>query len=306
MENMDTAMDLGIDIKRHVGFDFDHYDPLRLPKLPEDVEDNKWYAKFYYQGRTELPDEMTKHVQIDTFMDSKYAILPGKEGGIDKLMQPGFDENDLGYCLLPNGCAYASVRSELPGITPEMNDWYKRFRIGDKLAYMIWYPGSHDNETDGITQEDVGFGQERFEFEVPASIKNLGFSCHPAETDPLYVGIVGGGGRWVNLEDPEITPRVTTLFHYMRRLPDREGLEFRTHLYIGMFIVDGHAVVRQVLQPEIALECARRLAHHCIYERANMASFLPELYDKMKDTPLAPPENLRGAWMLNTESAPEK
>ncbi len=44
------------------------------------------------------------------------------------------------------------------------------------------------------------------------------------------------------------------------------------------------------LDPAVCLEATRRMAAHCIYERANINNFLPELYEKMKDQPLADPE----------------
>ena len=291
-------IDLGIDLTQHVGFDFDHYDVARLPHLsPED--EGKWYAKFYYKGRTELPESLIRCVQPGVYMDPAKAILPG-EGGIDKLLEPGLIEGDNGYCLLPNGCGYAAVRSELPGVTLEMNNWYKKLRMVDKLGYMIWYPGSHCSELNGTCHEDVGFGLERNDVESPANIKNLGFSCHPAQKDPMFLALVGGNGWWTNLDHPEIKPRAMTLFHYIRRLPDGNGIEFRSHIYVGMFAEDGHAVKKQDLSPEVCLEATRRMAHHAVYERENMCSFLPELFEKMQDVDLTPKGEVKESWAMET------
>ncbi len=296
---MDTNYDdLGIDLNKHIGFDFDHYDAARLPKLSAE-DDEKWYSKFYYKGRTELPDSMTHCIQRGVYMDPKDAILPG-DGGIDKLMDPGQIPGDNGYCMLPNGCSYAAVRSELPGVTLEMNNWYKKLRMVDKLSYMIWYPGSHYSELNGICHEDIGFGLERNDVESPANIKNLGFSCHPATKDPQFLALVGGNGWWVNLEYPEIRTRAMTLFHYIRRLPDDSGIEFRSHIYVGMFAENGQAVKKQNIQPDICLEAARKMADHAVYERENVTSFLPELFEKMQDVDLTPQGEVKESWVMET------
>lgn len=290
---------LGLDLERHVGFDFAHYDRARLPKLPPE-EEAKWYSKFYYKGRLELPLEAIQTVRPGVQMDPARALLPG---AVDALTEPGLVEGDEGYCLLPNGVGYAATRTELPNVTIEMNNWYKKLRLVDKLSYMIWYPGSHVSELGGVCLEDIGFGVERNDVESPANIKNLGFRRHPAEADPQFLALIGGNGWWHNLDHPEIRPRAMSLFHYIRRLP-QGGIEFRTHIYMGMFAIGGAGVIQQQIQPEICLEATRRMAEHCIYERANLGAFLPELYEKMKDADLTPKGEIKESWVM--ETAPEQ
>lgn len=289
--------DLGIDLERHVGFDFSHYDPARLPKLPPE-EEEKWYAKYYYQGRPQLPEEKLRCVQPGVLMDPACAMLPGH---VDAMMEPGLVEGDEGYCLLPNGAGYASTHTVLPDVTVEMNGWYKRLRLVDKLSYMIWYPGSHYSELNGTCMEDIGFGLESFDVKSPVNVKNLGFSCPPGKKDPQFVGLIGGNGWWRNLDHPELRPRAMALFHYIRRRPEG-GLDLRTHVYMGMFALDGEGVLQQHIKPEICLEATRRMAEHCIYERTHLNDFLPELYEKMKDMDLTPKGEVKESWAMETAS----
>lgn len=287
--------DLGIDLERHVGFDFSHYDPARLPKLPPE-EEGKWYAKYYYQGRPRLSEETLRCVQPGVQMDPARALLPGNA---DALMEPGLVEGDEGYCLLPNGAGYASTHTVLPDVTPEMNGWYKRLRLVDKLAYVIWYPGSHYSEVNGTCMEDIGFGLESFDVVCPVNAKNMGFHCHPADQDPQFLGLIGGNGWWHNLDHPEIRPRAMALFHYIRKRPEG-GLDLRTHLYMGMFALNGEGVLQQHIRPDICLEATRRMAEHCVYERNHLNNFLPALYEAMKDMDLTPKGEVKESWAMET------
>ena len=276
--------DLGIDLQKSYGFGFDdEYDVSRLPALDE-ADRNKWYSKFYYAGRTEPDAETKKLFAPGRTMDPACALLPGS---FDRLLQRpnDDDEGDLGYCLLPNGVAYGSTHTLMRGITPEMFSWYKTLRMIDRLSYQIWYPGAHHTEVDGNTIEDVGFGRCVLHFLRANNWQNLGFPCPPAEADPQFGFMIGAGSANQNLDHPEIRPMAASLFHYVRVLP--EGLDFRTHFFIGGMCLDGELVCVQHIQPEVALEIARRMVSHCCYERVSVQTFLPELYEKMKDADLS-------------------
>ena len=275
---------LGLDLELMKGFDYDNYDPARLPKLPPE-EDRLWYSKFYYRGRGEVAPELRAAVAPGNTMDPAKALLPGN---LDALLAPGHVEGDLGYCLLPSGAGYGSIYCALPEVTLDMYKWYKQLRMVDKLSYKIWYPGSHLSEINGVTIEDVGFGPETFHVEPGLDWKALGFSANPRERDPQFAGLIGGNS-WVENVDPAVERRAMLLFHYIRTLPTG-GIEFRTHLYTGLFARNGGWEIVQDLDPAVCLEATRRMAAHCVYERANINNFLPELYEKMKDQPLAEPE----------------
>lgn len=272
---------LHIDLSR--GRDFDHYDTDSLPAL-FDEDQNKWYAKFYYQGRIEVTEAEQRLFMPGHMMDVKYAVIPGKN--MDLLLEPGHVKGDLGYCLLENGVGYGSTCTILETVPFEYFAWYKKLKVVDDLAYKIWYPGSHVSEKGGISVEDIGLGVERIDTESPNNVQNLGFSQTPAEVDKDFLALLGGNG-WVSLLDnPENRPpRALSLFHYVRRLANG-GSEFRTHFYLGAFCENGKLVKKENYEPTALLELTRRMLSHCIYERNNLAAFLPELYERMKDAVL--------------------
>lgn len=267
------------------GWDFDHYDVRQLPPLPAE-EEAKWYATFYHQGRTEVPEAVRALFAPGKgpTMDSACALIPGEN--IDALMAPGHVDGDLGWCVLEGGIGYGSSCTVLEPVPFEMFAWYKRLKVVDDLSYKIWYPGSHVSEYGGISVEDVGLGVERIDTASPNDVHNLGLSQDPAAVDGDFVALIGGNG-WVSLlDDPDSRgPRALSLFHYVRRLAGG-GSEFRTHFYLGAFCEDGRLVQKETYERADLEELTRRMLSHCIYERSNLPAFLPALYEKMKDLPL--------------------
>lgn len=273
---------LGIDLSRSYGFGFDDYDVKRLPELPDEYK-SIWYSKYYYAGRPELEEEKRRLFAAGNPMDPAFATLPGS---YDKLAQLEDIPGDLGYCLLDNGVGYGSTHTVMTGIDLEMYDWYKRLRMIDKLSYMIWYPGSHESELNGITVEDIGFGMSHFDALSRLDPEMLGFTVNPSEMDPKYTCIIGANTVIRNQEYPKIRPIATALFHYVRTL-DSGSLDFRTHFFIGGMVLDGRLVRLQKIEPAVCLEITRQLCSHCCYERGNVKNFLPELYARKDEFDLS-------------------
>ena len=280
---------LGIDLSKSYGFDFDHYDIAKLPELTEE-EKNKWYSKFYYQGRPDLPEELKKVFAKDNPMDPKNALLPGS---FDLLAQQDEITEDIGYSLLENGVGYGSVHATMDGINLEMFGWYRTLRMVDQLSYKIWYPGAHYSELRGTTIENIGFGNSDFLTVSRLDPEMLGFTVRPSEADPRFTFIMGGNAVMKNRDYPEIKPISSALFHYVRTLEDG-SLDFRTHFFIGGMIADGKLIRLQHIDPEVCLEIARRMCSHCIYERKNVQNVLPEIYERRAEFDLSAAEKMQG------------
>ena len=127
-----------------------------LPPLqPED--EAKPYARFYYLGAAQ-PEKSTMS-QIDPAqpMDPADALMPEN---INDLLEPGYLSRESGWCILPNGVGYASALTKMPGVTPEMNDWWGPWHERDDLRYKLWCPGSHSRVGLFWAQENVGMGLE--------------------------------------------------------------------------------------------------------------------------------------------------
>lgn len=216
---------------------------------------------------------------------------------LDRLLDPAPLAVETGRCFLANGCGYVAVRTEMPGVTAEMVDWWFDWHPRDPLRYRIWHPLAHESNsvepppvaaakahwgTVHHPVEDVGTGTEhvRIAFVPPTE---LGFG-RDALDDPGVGTIVCG---WVG--DDRRRTRHSVMAHVF--LPDGDGLVLRSHFWLG-------AAVRPYLPAPLARPAAgllnrptfrrltlprdlpRALGCHCAEEYANLAALLPELHSR--------------------------
>jgi len=214
---------------------------------------------------------------------------------LDRLLDPAPLEVETGWCMLPDGVAYAAVRTEMPGVTAEMVEWWFGWHPHDSLRYQIWFPGAHESTTyepPRVTGaqphwgavvhpvEDIGLGMEplRIAFLPPT---RLGFSTDALD-DPRVATIVGG-----LVGDDRRRVQHTLMVHVYLAAPD--GLVLRSRFWMGAAIrpygpalfanpvgrAINHRVVRRLFVPRRA---PRIMAEHCAAEYAHLAALLPELH----------------------------
>ena len=73
-------------------------------------------------------------------MDPAHA-LPRSD--LDRLLDPQPVAAETGWCTLADGVSYVAVRTPMPGVTPEMVDWWFDWHPRDPLRYRIWHPAAH-------------------------------------------------------------------------------------------------------------------------------------------------------------------
>lgn len=216
-------------------------------------------------------------------VDPAGALLPHE---LDRLLDPTPIEHETGWCSLPDGVAYAAVRTEMPGVTGEMVDWWFDWHQCESIRYRIWFPGAHDSISwkppaePGAKAfwgavhypvEDVGLGMDKLwiDFRRPTE---LGFSTDALE-DPNVATIVGGF-----VGDRKRRVQHTLMCHVFLRAND--GLVQRSRFWIGAAIrpaIANHKFVRRLTVPRNAPEA---MAAHCAAEYANLATLLTELYPR--------------------------
>src|SRR5271166_2481136 len=213
---------------------------------------------------------------------------------LDRLLDPAPLAAETGWCTLPDGVAYAAVRTEMPGVTGEMVDWWFDWHQRDPIRYQLWFPGAHESisfepaPTPGAKAhwgavhhpvEDVGLGMDhlRIAFQAPT---RLGFSTD-ALADPRVATIVGG-----LVGDKRRHVQHTLMVHVF--LPSPGGLVQRSRFWIGAALrpyapapvasVAARAINRRAVRARLLPErTARVMAEHCAAEYANLAALLPEL-----------------------------
>jgi phloretin hydrolase len=237
------------------------------------------------------------------------AVLEAVEGGpidpgradsrddVDALLDPAALPQENGWCLLPDGCGYVAIRSEMPGVSGEMVDWWFDWHPRDPIRYRVWHPLAHEHnrlepaaspgekpywDTVHHPVEDIGTGtvHARISFVRPQS---LGFGAGALDR-PDVAAIVGGFAG-----DDRRRMQHTKMVHVFLR--SNGGVALRSRFWLGAALrpyapkpladlgaaLLNRPAVRRRLLPKNA---ARALARHCAEEYANLAALLPELYER--------------------------
>lgn len=203
---------------------------------------------------------------------------------LDRLLDPALIEHETGWCRLANGIAYAAVRTEMPGVTREMVEWWFDWHQRESIRYQIWFPGAHESTSwkppaePGAKPhwgavhypvEDIGLGMDKLwiAFKAPTGI---GFSTDALD-DPNVATIVGG-----YVGDRKRRVQHTLMCHVF--LQEEGGLVQRSRFWIGGAIRPEPANNRFVRLLTVPRRAPQAMAEHCAVEYANLATLLPELY----------------------------
>ena len=218
-------------------------------------------------------------------------------GDVDPLLDPAELPGECGWCVLPDGCGYVAMRTEMPGVTGAMVDWWFDWHPRDPLRYRVWHPLAHErNSVDpgpppapggkpywGTVHhpvEDIGTGtvHARIAFVRPEA---LGFTPG-ALARPGVAAIVGGFAG-----DDRRRMQHTKMVHVF--LGSDGGVVLRSRFWLGAAIrpyapaplaslaaraLNRPAVRRRMLPAAVP----PALARHCAEEYANLAAILPELH----------------------------
>jgi DAPG hydrolase PhiG domain len=217
--------------------------------------------------------------------------------GVDRLLDPAPLPVETGWCFTADRVGYVAVRTEMPGVTAEMVEWWFDWHPHSPNRYRLWHPLAHrDNSIEpaavpGVKPhwgavhhpvEDVGTGvvRARIAFLPPSAI---GFSTDALD-DPRVATIVCG-----YIGDDTRRLRHSVLAHVF--LAEKEGLTLRSHFWLGAAVrpylpsalaapIAAMVNNRFVRRLSLPADLPRSLATHCAEEFANLAALLPELYSR--------------------------
>ena len=222
---------------------------------------------------------------------------------LNKLLDPGNFETEIGWGMMDNGAGYIAMRHEMSGVTTEMIDWWFAWHPIEGLRYRIWYPpyhlGVHVDEwaqsrllapdvpvrdkcekvIHHVT-EDTGMGTEHIDIHF-LTPEQMGFDMSRWQS-PNVGTFVGGFGWSLNEhQPPEIPAAPAIMVHFIREIDG--GVEWRTRFWMGYTMMNGRPV--PLLPPGVRVpELAVGLANHNIYEYARLKSLLPLVYAEFGGT----------------------
>lgn len=225
-------------------------------------------------------------------------------GGVPDLLLPDFDQAaqnlfgdapvlEDGFVLTKDGGMRVSVRTDMPGVTPAMVDWWFGWHGDAPAKYKLWHPQAHvhvgwrDPPPSGASGRALYVGQTSLVDEyiasdlIRGSIRfvppaSFGFT-DPRLDDDRQATIVCAR---IGLGDAPID--VGYLAHHVRAVPG--GSEMRSRFWMGGKHVGGRNLIgslaaglaKRVLR--LTEGDARALLVHCAQEMPHLAAFLPELY----------------------------
>ena len=260
-------------------------------KVPVSEEDKKKsYYKYYLE---EMVDASPEHYEkvLRGPMDPTKA-LPAEER--NRLFDPGYFEEEIGYCVMPDGTGYISNLVKMPGVTGEMFDWWFAWHGLDNLRYTIWDHEDHYRaesqqkekarnpmlsykerywDTTHLVYEDTGLGPQ----DILINFKNpgdLGFDVSQIGTSACATIVCAHG------LGPDGKPG-TIMCHFVREIEG--GVELRTRFWMGCGIQKGKVV--KVLPDGVSfpLMPLRALNLHNIKEFTNLAALLPRIFPEERD-----------------------
>lgn len=252
-------------------------------------ERNIPYAKYYDLPIADVPQEKKDILQQGpmNFMDA----LPIERRM--ELFSPGYQKVETGYCVMEDGTGYLANLTKMPGVTPEMFEWWFAWHALEDMRYRIWDPEDHfyarqqnpekvlnpnvpmREKTWGTTHvvmEDVGLG---------ASDLTLKF-FYPQEFgyDESRVGTKECATMFSAMGHSPVAVS-TIMTHFVRETT--EGIELRTRFWIGYKLDNGNVIKVIPDGIQVPVEVVRCLFTHGIKEFGHLSTILPLVYEENKD-----------------------
>jgi phloretin hydrolase len=264
-------------------------------------EKAKPYAKYFYRQPASPAAE--RLAAMDKPMDPSKA-LPVER--INDLLDAGYHEVETGWCVLPNGTGYIANYTPMPGVTVDMVNWWFAWHSLEDLRYKLWWPDGHfgislSEKHRARVLDSTRSMTMRFQGITHYVLENIGGPCAERVAisfmTPEDVGfdmarfkrsavgtVAAANGASQMLAPPPGVPNFKApafMIHFIREI--RGGVEFRSRFWMGYHIVNRKPYLLLPQGVRIPDFVPAGLARHNVYEYANLASFLPEIYREQKD-----------------------
>ena len=95
--------------------------------------------KYYEKEISPVPPELFQQIMTGTFDDSEVLLFEEK----DRLFDDGYLPGEFGVFRLPGGGYSVANKTDMPGVTPEMFDWWFAWHGLDPMRYTIWDKEDH-------------------------------------------------------------------------------------------------------------------------------------------------------------------
>lgn len=263
-----------------------------LGMRPGDL-DGKPYAQFWCPDMAPMPAEVVEALN----RGEQAQALAFDLDCCGELLKPGYLDLENGYTQLPNGQLFVATRTDMPGVTGAMFEWWMGWHYMESQRYKLWHPQAHvANGTREMRGDDPTLSDQQKYLTTHYVTEYVGNRLEdiaitffePAEIFGMDVDLSAGGttaivcGR-VDLQQVPIT--IGWLIHQIR---ENDGVtEMRSRFWLGRAEVTGSRrndprnwllrtrLFRRLVMPN---SLGRDMLTHCAMEMNHLAGFLPDLY----------------------------
>lgn len=230
------------------------------------------------------------------------AQIPTRSNLAADMHRSGYSAVETGYGQLPNGELWVACLTDMPGVEPQMWDWWFGWHSKESARYKLWHPDAHayaDLRYDradaaGLTDQQKYRGNTSYVDEViDGHLDQLAISF----TDPRRFGVdpakFDGTAICGTVGTALVPVNVGMLCHQVRRTAT--GAEMRSRFYLnvaGTRSLDLSAIAcaikRGISLPRSVtfdLRFGAALLRHCGEEMNHLAQFLPELHAEFSQAP---------------------
>lgn len=268
-----------------------------LGMRPGDL-DGKRYARFWNPDMAPLP----AHVADALAHGLEAPALGFGLDEADQLVEPGYLPLENGWTRLRSGEIFVAVRTDMPGVTGEMFEWWMGWHPQESERYKLWHPRAHvANRTQEMWADDPDRSdREKYmtthyvtEYIGPALHKITINFCDPSRyfSAPERFaenGITATACATVGVQGTDVT--TGRLIHQIREVDG--GSEMRSRFWLGKpespripknpfvdRIVGSEFLFKRLVRQDLG----RDMVVHCGMEMNHLATFLPALYAEYHD-----------------------
>lgn len=239
-----------------------------MVNLTEEQKKSPLY-KYYEREIAPVPDDLAKQIMTGEFDDTAVLRFEDK----DKLFDEGYLPGEFGVFRLPGGGFSVANKTDMPGVTPEMFDWWFAWHGLDPMRYIIWDADDHyycKTRNQEIALDGSLSLRERY-WHTTHDVKETLLDGTPVADVVLhFLPPEEFGFSKEKLESFAGTIVCTAgMAHFLR--PTENGSELRTRFWLD--------------NPDIPCDemFARALLMHNVKEFTHLAKILPEVYAEFKD-----------------------
>ncbi len=244
------------------------------------------FAQFFRPEMAPLPRHVVEALEHGP--QAEPALLAFDDAAT--LLDDGYQQTENGYGVLRDGGVQVSVRTDMPGVTPEMWTWWFGWHGNDDRRYKLWHPRAHVS-----AQWADGGGEGTYVGRTSLVQEYLGSALTAAAIQfvrPSRLGLdedrlTDAVAVCARLGSSDVPVDVGWLIHHVR--PTGDGSEMRSRFWMGgrhIAVRRAPGMANRAVRPVASrvlgasAATARDLLVHCAQEMNHVTHLLPELWQR--------------------------